>query len=120
MLPQNGFLIDRSSKKQVCGTRNMLDELVEVLLMKHRRTNNTKTYPMLQFHHSHAMLPKNGFLIDRGSKKQACGTTNMLDELVEVVIKHRRTHAFQQQNGFLIGSESISIGWEKKLKCWMG
>jgi hypothetical protein len=79
MLPKNGFLIDRSSKKQVCGTRNMLDELVEVL-MKHRRTNNTKTYPLLQFHHS---------------------------------------HAFQQQNGFLIDSESISIGWEKKLK-WKG
>jgi hypothetical protein len=45
MLPKNGFLIDRGSKKQeACGTKNMLDELVE-LLMKQRRTNNTKTYP---------------------------------------------------------------------------
>jgi hypothetical protein len=44
MLPKNGFLIDRSSNKQACGTRIMLDELMEVL-MKHRRTNNTKTYP---------------------------------------------------------------------------
>jgi hypothetical protein len=79
MLPKNGFLIDRGSNKQACGTRIMLDELMEVL-MKHRRTNNTKTYPLLQFHHS---------------------------------------HAFQQQNGFLIGSESIAIGWEKKLE-WKG
>jgi hypothetical protein len=70
MLPKNGFLIDRGSNKQACGTRNMLDELMEVVI-KHRRTKNTKTYPLLQFHHS---------------------------------------HAFQQQNGFLIGGESMSIG----------